>query len=141
METGRITYADLMECRNMANMIEDKTEQLQRLESQIEKITTSIRQTGGIHGGPNDGMTDKIAALLDMRDALWDAILDQKAKCDYIRIQIGILPFEQIRVIELRYFDGLQWDDIATRMHYERRQCFRLHKCALKNLGIFKPCH
>lgn len=132
-----ITYTDLQECRRMNNFINDETERMYRLESQIERITTAMKIAGGGGSGASDKMAEDIATLLDMRDALWDAIINRKEKIDNIRIMIAGLPDEQRRILELRYFDGLTWNTIAKRTNYDRRHCFRLHRLALVKLGIF----
>lgn len=134
----RLTYEDLMECRRMQAFISDQTERMAQLESQIERITTAIRQSGGLGSNAvQDKMAEDIAVLLDMRDALWDAIIQRKEKVEKIKLMIANLPDEQRRIVELRYFDGLTWNAISDRTSYDKRHCFRLHKLALVELGIF----
>ena len=133
-----LSYEDLMECKRMNAFIQDQTERMAQLESQIERITTAIKQIGGYGGRVvEDKMAEDIATLLDMRDALWDAIIERKQKVERIRMLMAMLPDEEKRIIELRYFDGLTWKLISERTNYDRSHCFRLHRYALAKLGIF----
>ena len=138
-----ITYADLLDCRRMNAFITDETERMYRLESQIERITTAINLAGGSASrSATDKMAEDIATLLDMRDALWDAIIARKEKVENIKVMIAGLDPEQKRIIELRYFDGLTWKCIAERTYYDKRHCFRLHRLALSKLGLISAsCH
>lgn len=43
---------------------------------------------------------------------------------------------EEVRVLRLRYIDGLLWGAVAEKMHYSLRRCYEIHNSALKNMGI-----
>ena len=39
-------------------------------------------------------------------------------------------------ILEMRYLSFMEWDEIISRMGYSRSYVFRLHKEALKAIGI-----
>lgn len=41
---------------------------------------------------------------------------------------------EQKELLELRYLCGYKWEDVARRMHFDRRQSQRIHKRALESV-------
>jgi len=45
-----------------------------------------------------------------------------------------VLERDEKRVLELRYFDRMRWDWIPAKMHYSRRECFRVHNDAIKKI-------
>lgn len=46
----------------------------------------------------------------------------------------GVSSPERKELLELRYLCGLTWEDVARRMHYEKRQSQRIHKRALEDV-------
>ena len=97
-------------------------EQLERLREEVyTRLTkTTPSQGDGASGSPDPHKFDVIVSL--------DAELDEKIKAlDKIRLEIFTaiqqLPDRRHRMVLLgRYYECLSWGEIATLMHYERRQ-------------------
>lgn len=132
-----MTYDELQRIRKLSEYITDQEERIERLQSQIEKITATINQNASTgQKFARDRMADDIAVLLDMKTELLYAIIDKKQKIQEVKAQIEKLPWEQCRLMSLRYLDGLSWRIVSDRMHYDIRSCFKIHRKALHSLGI-----
>ena len=44
----------------------------------------------------------------------------------------------QVMIMNMRYVDGMRWEEIASRSIYSLDWCYELHRKALKKLGIWQ---
>ena len=107
-------------------------EQLERLRE--ETMTRLTKTTATMSDAPGGGTKDphKMDAL-----ATLDAELDSRLReLDKVKLEIFSaiqqLNDRRYRMVLLgRYYECLEWGDIATLMHYEQRQVYRIHGMAL----------
>ena len=66
---------------------------------------------------------------------LQNHIIHLTRKEEDIRDKLLTLDQEEYKVVELRYFKRLNWNDVSRRMHYSIRQCFRKTDIALNKLS------
>lgn len=131
---------ELENIRFINAQIDSKTRQIEELESRKTSIK-SPQITGLPHpkGFDNDNkldhIMDKIHELQSIKEREIERLVDKKL---YWNRLIDQLADDEAIVIELRYFEGLKWEKIASIMHYESRQVYNIHGNALKNLEIIK---
>lgn len=106
-------------------------EQLERMREEVYTRLTKTTPTAG------DGTTGtKDPHKMDELVALDEAIALRVRELDAIRLEIFTaiqqLTDRRYRMVLLgRYYECLEWGDLATLLHYEERQLYRLHGCAL----------
>ena len=115
--------------------LDDLDERIQRIRSDLERVTTRLRETptGGGYGSAIDG---KIAALLDA-EAEWiarRAELEGEVQRWYAKITLLPEPYSSLMV--KRYVLGLPWAEVARRMGYCEDYCYELHRAAREKLGV-----
>ena len=108
-------------------------EQIQQLRALAERRTAVYgrEKVGG--NGAADRRMDVVARIVDAErelDAKIDRMIAMRAE---IREVIGRVPDERMRVLlELRYLNGRNWEDVAEKMNYTTRNIYNLHSAALK---------
>lgn len=112
--------------------IDRKIEQLERLKSLAERVTTTISDMPrGTSPDPHRSETVRLN-IIEMEsdiNADIDRLVDLKrAICREIN---GLDRQEYQDVIEMRYLNGYDWDKIAQEMHYTKRWTLKLHGQAL----------
>ena len=113
--------------------LDDLDERIQRIRSDLERVTTRLRETptGGGYGSAIDG---KIAALLDA-EAEWiarRAELEGEVQRWYAKITLLPEPYSSLMV--KRYVLGLPWAEVARRMGYCEAHCYDLHREACEKI-------
>lgn len=90
---------------------------------------------------PEDILARSAAEIVEMQEELGRSILilkRKKARAESMIIQLESSDEREVmRYYYLDSLDGrlLKWDDVATKMHREKRQIFRIHGNALSNLS------
>ena len=90
---------------------------------------------------PEDILARSAAEIVEMQEELGRSILilkRKKARAESMIIQLESSDEREVmRYYYLDSLDGrlLKWDDVATKMHREKRQIFRIHGNALNNLS------
>ena len=130
-----ITKEELKSHIRLVQEIVDLQENITRLQLQAESI--SATRISGVPSG--SGSPDKIASNLARVDELINyyhqkmeqALIQQK------RIEEAIegLPDKERLLMRYRYIDGMDWVDVASRMHYSWKQTHRIHARALKKIS------
>ena len=70
------------------------------------------------------------------REDLIKRIEKAKSIMQKIDRSLGVLPDKERQVIEMRYFEGLSWDEVATKTAYTDRHCRRLKRLAIDKILI-----
>lgn len=93
-----------------------------------------IKVQGG--SGAYDRMAEDIATKLDCVNLLAEARADaERALQDILAAIDSIADEEQKTLLTLRYVEGLKWEDVCYRMHYEKTKVHELHGLALVKIN------
>ena len=126
----------LLEYRKLDQDIERDMEELQRLKSRAEKITSSVSDIpkGESQGDRIQLAVDRICELEERLNGKIDAAVKRRKE-----MEAAITTVED-RTLQLllryRYIDGMTWEQIAVKMNYDYRWTLRLHGRALTRLTI-----
>ena len=117
---------------------EKLSDEILKLRSQAEKSTTSY-QDAPVFGGFQDHRQEIIAEMVDKQEKYKIAKETCEKKLAEIQFLIDNLDgyehdYQERIILEYRYIYFENWQDIAYRLNYERRQIFRLHGIALMHL-------
>lgn len=129
-----ITKEELKSHVRLVQEIADLKENITRLQLQAESISATR-----ISGAPSgSGSPDKIASNLARVDELVNYYQQkmEQALVQQKRIEDAIegLPDKERLLMRYRYIDGMDWVDVASRMHYSWKQTHRIHGRALNLL-------
>lgn len=123
-------------------MIDSKLEQLEMLKSLAMKVTSSFTKEkisgGNIEKSKMESTMVKVIDLEHEINADIDRLVNLKKD-----IQDTINKMDDINpqlLLELRYFSGKGWDEIAASMGYDPRTVYRIHGKALKEFERMKMC-
>jgi DNA-directed RNA polymerase specialized sigma subunit len=117
-------------------VIQNKLEQKERLEAMAQKVTVDFTKEK-VLGGNNttSPMEDATVKLIDLSHEINDDIdrlIDLKRE---ILATIKSLEDTSYQLLlEMRYINNKNWDDVAVCMGYDRRWVMRLHGRALKEI-------
>lgn len=83
-------------------------------------------------GGAYDRVAEDVCAAVDAEETLRNALRDAERVLAEVMEAISAVPDEmQKTVLVLRYVEGLEWMEIAERIHYEISNTYILHGRAL----------
>ena len=129
----------LNKMRMLDRLIDSKLEQIDRLRSLSERVTTTLSFSPKGAGGANrteycieriwqleKEVTEDIDRLVDMKSGIRGAI--DEVKNDKYKL-----------LLECRYLCGDTWERIAEKMEIEVRWVYELHGRALQEICI-RPC-
>ena len=105
--------------------------ELGRVISLAEKVTPSYSPAPGGAGG--DRMAEAVERLVEARERLAEAVTRREAQ--QVRASALVESVADVRmrlVLQYRYFDGLRWEEIGERMHYDPRHVRRLHDAGIE---------
>lgn len=126
----------LLEYRKLEQNIERDMEELQRLESRAEKITSMVSDMpkGGNQGDRLQLAVDRICELKVSLKQRIDAAVEKRKEIETV---IETLEDKTLQLLlRYRYIDGMTWEQIAVKMRYDYRWVLRLHGRALERLTI-----
>ena len=111
-------------------------EELQRLKSRAEKITSSV---SGMPKGGNQGdrlqlAVDRICELEERLNGKIDAAVKRRKEMEAAITTVEDKTLQLL--LQYRYIDGMTWEQIAVKMNYDYRWTLRLHGRALTRLTI-----
>lgn len=143
----------LLTAWKIEDRIDDKLKALERMQEKRDRIMAQLTKgrsanlTGMPRGGRYD-WTDSLEAVIETDNAIQDLKNRMRREiaelCRVKReVSAAIAAVEDLRyrrLLELRYRDYLNWQDIADRMGYDVRQIYRLHGEALLRVEA-KRCH
>lgn len=110
----------------------------QRYAELRSRLTGSAATSDGQpSGGGGHGPENALCALVDL-GAKINAEVNRKAELMMAldrEIDAACTRPEHKDVLSLRYVDGLRWEEIARRTHYDRQYIYELHGYALREFG------
>ena len=119
-------------------IIDNKIEQQERLRAIAEKVTVNVtsEKVSGSSGSISP-MEDTVVKLIDLSHEINDEIdrfidlqkeiLDVIQKLDDMRYRL---------LLEMRYINGLDWEETASGLGYDTRYTMKLHGRALKEIDV-----
>lgn len=100
--------------------------ELERVISLAERVSPSYAPAPG--GGSGDRIADAVERLAAARERLSAAVVRCEAQQMVAMALIESIPDVKLRlVLQYRYCDGMRWEEIAQRLHYDPRHVRRLH--------------
>jgi RNA polymerase sigma factor (sigma-70 family) len=125
-----------------------KREVLRLIDERQRWVDLATRITPSYSDAPKGGQSGdgKIPAAVEKiveQERRIDAKIAEMAKLlDEIEKLLGEVGNPDYRLLlELRYLQGLTWEQIAERMRYSRRHVIRLHGSALLQMQDVLVCH
>ena len=126
----------LLEYRRLEQNIERDMEELPRLESRAEKITSMVSDMpkGSQQGDSLQRSVEKICELKVSLNQRIDAAVEKRKEIETV---IETLEDKTLQLLlRYRYIDGMTWEQITVKMRYDYRWVLRLHGRALERLTI-----
>lgn len=111
-----------------------REEQLEALRDRMGRVRSAApKGPAGDRRGPKADWTEAVDALTDAEGAYLKEIAALYGLQKEIRALIeGVEPAHYRELLQYRYIFCLGWDEIAEKMHYDKRYLFKLHDRALK---------
>lgn len=116
--------------------IKNKLEEVADLRAMIMHITSTLRPDGGTaKGGASDKVGNTVAKIVDMEAEINTAIdrfVDLKREISKTLDLIN--DSDELRLLHLRYFQYMQWEEISVEMGYTYRNVCYIHSRALQSV-------
>lgn len=119
------------------NLTVERSDLIIRMEPTVKTVSYSLHVGAG-----GEKLTEPERYLLDALDiqndidVIENSIKDLRRILDKIDRALNGLKPDLREVIELHYFEQLNWEIISSRMHYSARWCQRLKTEALNDICI-----
>ncbi len=123
----------LSQAKWLDKMIDIKIEQQERLRAMAEKTTIAIsgeKVSGGIGGNPMESAIVKLVDLSHEINDDIDKLIDLRAEIKETINKVG--DFRYKLVLEMRYINNKDWDEVSETLKYDTRYTMKLHGRALK---------
>ena len=115
--------------------IKSKIEQVKSLHDLATRATSTLSDMPGSPTRNTHSMENIIVKILMLENAINKDIEHLVSLRNEINNNINAIDNEECRLLlEKRYIDMEQWEDIAFEMHMSLRSIYRLHNEALKKL-------
>ena len=131
---------DIKEELKQILIIRCRVKSIARQIEELEASKTSIKspQVTGMPKKPTmtddstlDTIIDRINELQEAKKEQIDQLIDIEER--YTKA-MGQLDHEESLVLELRYFEGYQWQEVSSEMHYSQSRIHEIHGQALNKL-------
>lgn len=134
METDKYSAESMLEqCRSAAVRARIADEQIMRLQSILERVTTSLAYAPG--KGERRDIADRIAEIDDIKQSTAHEMLDAVQTLWTVNQMLMQLPEQQENVLRAYYILALPtWRDVAMRLHYSESHCFWIRAVAIQRM-------
>ena len=126
----------LLEYRKLDQDIERDMEELQRLKSRAEKITSMVSDMpkGSQQGDSLQRSVEKICELKASLNQRIDAAVEKRKEIEAV---IETLEDKTLQLLlRYRYIDGMTWEQIALKLNYSYMHVCRLHGQSLSQIML-----
>lgn len=133
-EEGRAAYDLLRKYRHMVARERELEKRIERCHDEAMRATSSMGAACGSGGAERSRLESAEVRAIDLEKQLQRTMASERAK--RLRIQEAINGVECVelrRVLELRYIDGMIWEDINAQMHIATSTSKRWHNMALED--------
>lgn len=125
--------------KNLEKEIRMKREEIVRLKSESERVTTLI---SGLPKGKNSEIQDKtaetVAKLLDLVSSLNEDVVRLVCLRKSMEKEIQGVENSTYRILlTKRYIEGKKWENIAVEMNYSWKSVHKIHRRALDKMDTF----
>lgn len=130
----------LQQIRKADRMIENKLSEIKMLRGLAESVTSTWKQDVVQTSGAGDKLGDTVAKIVDLQNEInadIDKLIDLKREIMSVVDQLEA-PFCDL--LYKRYFQFMNWKEIAVDMNYTFRHVTRMHGEALKKVNDVLSC-
>ena len=122
-----MTIDDLKNVRRQKLRVAALEERIERLR---ERAEYNQRQLGecGRSDPTRDRLAEYAAELDDLERELTGEMITLEKQLTIVDAELAKLPENQEKVLRLRYLEGMNWQNVASKARYCERQCLRLSK-------------
>ena len=135
-----MTKEELQEIVNLDNRIESKLRQLEELRDTITSIQGIDYSKDKVQTSPSNALENSVIRLIEMEEEISkdiDRLVDKKQDA---REKINKVKGEYGTILEMRYLENKEFEEIAYRLGYSIRQIHRLHGESLNKIKDGTPC-
>lgn len=134
MTDGKYSAEAMLEqCRGAAVNTRIADEQIERLQSMLERVTTTLSYAPG--RGSRHDIADRLAEIDDIKQSTAHEMLDAVQTLWAVNQMLIRLPEQQENVLRAYYILALPtWRDVATRLHYSESHCFSIRAAAIQRM-------
>ena len=129
-----MTKEELKEIRFLDERINSKLRQLEELKAMKGAVCGIDYSRDKIQTSPSNSQEDLIIKITDLELEInkdIDKLVDMKNKA---REEINRLSGVHGAILELRYIECKDWDEISYRLNFSEREIYRKHREALKKI-------
>lgn len=127
---------ELKDLRVISKIIDSKNRQLAQLKRYCTTIKSFNYSKEKINGGKKQDFSDTVDKIIDLENEInkdIDDLIDKKIKMnDFIK---SVLAGNEYAVIQMRYFEELNWLEIAIKLNYTEINIYKIHGKALYKLN------
>ena len=132
----KLSRSDLEACAALKKSAYSKLLQKQKIRDMLERCTTTYGIEAVQTTRENDPISRLEATLRDIEAELEANVVEYIELVGHVQNAISQLTNPNEReVLNMKYIQGLKWDEIASIMHYNPRWCRELRDRGLRNLG------
>ena len=127
---------ELKDLRVISKIIDSKNRQLVQLKRYCTTIKSFDYSKEKIYGGKKQDFSDTVDKIIDLENEInkdIDDLIDKKTKMnEFIK---SVLSGNEYAVIQMRYFEELNWLEIAIKLNYTEINIYKIHGKALFKLN------
>lgn len=127
---------ELKDLRVISKIIDSKNRQLAQLKRYCTTIKSFDYSKEKINGGKKQDFSDTVDKIIDLENEInkdIDDLIDKKTKMnEFIK---SVLSGNEYAVIQMRYFEELNWLEIAIKLNYTEINIYKIHGKALFKLN------
>ena len=127
---------ELKDLRVVSKIIDSKNRQLAQLKRYCTTIKSFDYSKEKTNGGKKQDFSDTVDKIIDLENEInkdIDDLIDKKIKMsDFIK---SVLTGNEYAVIQMRYFEELNWLEIAIKLNYTEINIYKIHGKALYKLN------
>ena len=127
---------ELKDLRVISKIIDSKNRQLAQLKRYCTTIKSFDYSREKFNGGQKQDFSDTVDKIIDLENEInrdIDELIDKKNKMnEFIK---SVLAGNEYAAIQMRYFEELNWLEIAIKLNYTEINIYKIHGKALYKLN------
>lgn len=130
-----MTKEELKNIKYLNERINSKLRQLEELKAMKGAVCGIDYSKDKIQTSPSNSQEDLIIKIVDLENAIKkdiDKLTEMKNKA---REEINKLQGIYATILELKYLENMDWEEIADRLNYSKESLHRKHRRALKEIA------